>query len=197
LLEVCRKNVFFYSRRVKHCPCKRRGSRWFIVRAFGTLSTSEGDACFRKFAYIIKLRPMLRDSREWFVSLVKYFSILFFSLTTFFHPSPNLSTYIICLYNIYHTVALNAFTRDNICKRLFFLRRDAALGFNKTGHFSGDHLGISKEICRWLRKKYPNKSFTQKTFFIYATFFWSTRIPPNDKRGYSGFTQNTTTQTKI
>lgn len=109
-------------------------------------------------------RRMICESREIFFHP-------FFSLTTFFHPSPNLSTYIICLYNIYHIVALNAFTRDNICKRLFFLRRDAALGFNKTGHFSGDHLGISKEICLWLRKKYPNKSSTQKTFFIYATFF--------------------------
>lgn len=138
---------------MKHCPCKRRGNRWFIVQAFGTLSTSEGGACFRKFAYIIKLRPMLRDSGEWFVSLVKYFFILFFLWRHFFIlPQIYLHILYVYPYNIFHTVALNAFTRDNICKRLFFLRRDAALGFNKTGHFSGDHLGISKEICRWLKK---------------------------------------------
>lgn len=146
---------FFYSCRVKHCPCKRRGSRWFIVQAFGTLSTSEGGACFQKFAYIIKLRPILRDSREWFVGLVKYFFSSFFSWTTFFHPSPNLSTYIIRLFLYISYRCLKRLYAWQYLQTTFFLCRDPALGFNKTEHFPGDHLGIPEEICRWLRKKLP------------------------------------------
>lgn len=110
------KMYFLFLQGGTVCPCKRRGSRWFIAGAFGTLSTSEGGACFRKFAYIIKLRPMLRDSGEWFVSTAKYFFILF-SRTTFFHPS--LFIYIYYLH-VYITVAFKRLYAWQYLQTIFF-----------------------------------------------------------------------------
>lgn len=128
---MSREKCIFYSCRVEHCRCNRRGSRWFMVRAFGTLSTSEGGACFRKFAYIIKLRPMLRDSREWFVSPAKYFfHPIFFSDDIFSSYPKFIYIYYTSIYICsYITVGLNAFTRDDICRRFFpYVRGPTIIG---------------------------------------------------------------------
>lgn len=110
------------------CPCKRRGSRWFMVRnLWHAQHQCEGGACFRKFAYVIKLRPMLRDSWEWFVSPTEYFffhPIFLGRHFFFFHPSLNLFTYYVYVLYLYiyilsRVVPLNAFSGDDF---FFYVR---------------------------------------------------------------------------
>lgn len=56
------------------CPCKRRGRELVIYGPEPLARTAKGVRVFEKFAYIIKLRPMLRDSGEWFIRKIYIFS---------------------------------------------------------------------------------------------------------------------------